>query len=166
MAALPVVLNVPKFYGDALGLSFAALGTYLLLTRVLDALQDPLIGFISDRMTRRPRGRLMFVFISMPLLIGGFFMLFDPPSREVLGGATGLTIWLLAALIIVHLGYAGVSISYHSHGADLTDDYNERTRVTVAREVFGLTGMTLAVVLPSILINPSIHADVAEAWKM
>ena len=32
MAALPVVLNVPKFYGDALGLSFAALGTYLLLT--------------------------------------------------------------------------------------------------------------------------------------
>jgi Na+/melibiose symporter-like transporter len=165
MAALPVVLNVPKFYGDALGLSFAALGTYLLLTRVLDALQDPLIGFISDRMTRRPRGRLLFVLISMPLLIGGFFMLFDPPSKAALGGATGLTIWLLAALIIVHLGYAGVSISYHAHGADLTDDYNERTRVTVAREVFGLSGMTLAVVLPAILINPNIHSDLAETWK-
>jgi len=164
MAALPVVLNVPKFYGDALGLSFAALGTYLLITRVIDALQDPLIGYVSDRMTKRPRGRLLFVAMCMPLLIGGFVMLFDPPSKASLGTA-GLTAWLLAALIIVHLGYAGVSISYHAHGADLTDDYNERTRVTVAREVFGLTGMTLAVVLPALLINPNIHSEVADAWK-
>jgi glycoside/pentoside/hexuronide:cation symporter, GPH family len=164
MAALPVVLNVPKFYGDALGLSFAALGTYLLITRIIDALQDPLIGYISDRMTKRPRGRLLFVFMCMPLLVGGFFMLFDPPSKASLG-VTGLTIWLIAALIIVHLGYAGVSISYHAHGADLTDDYNERTRVTVAREVFGLTGMTLAVVLPALLINPNIHGEIADAWK-
>jgi Na+/melibiose symporter-like transporter len=164
MAALPVVLNVPKFYGDALGLSFAALGTYLLITRVIDALQDPLIGYVSDRMTKRPRGRLLFVAMCMPLLVGGFVMLFDPPSKASLGTA-GLTAWLLAALIIVHLGYAGVSISYHAHGADLTDDYNERTRVTVAREVFGLTGMTLAVVLPALLINPNIHGEIAEAWK-
>ncbi|MGE0423916.1 MAG: MFS transporter [Reyranellaceae bacterium] len=163
MAALPVVLNVPKFYGDALGLSFTALGTYLLLTRVLDALQDPLLGFVSDRMTHRPRGRLLFVLLAMPLLVGGIFMLFHPPSKEVLG-TTGLTIWLLVALIVVHLGYSGVSISYHAHGADLTDDYNERTRVTVAREVFGLTGMTLAVVLPAILINPNIHGEIADAW--
>lgn len=164
MAALPVVLNVPKFYGDALGLSFAALGTYLLITRVIDALQDPLIGYVSDRMTKRPRGRLLFVLMCMPLLVGGFFMLFDPPSKAALG-VGGLTAWLIVALIIVHLGYAGVSISYHAHGADLTDDYNERTRVTVAREVFGLTGMTLAVVLPALLINPNIHSDIAEAWK-
>jgi Na+/melibiose symporter-like transporter len=46
------------------------------------------------------------------------------------------------ALLLVHLGYSGVSISYHSHGAELTDDYNERTKVTVGREVFGLLGMT------------------------
>ena len=39
----------------------------------------------------------------------------------------------------------------HAHGAELTDDYNERTRVTVGREVFGLLGMMLAVVLPTIL---------------
>ncbi len=163
MAALPVVLNVPKFYGDALGLSFATLGAYLLITRVIDALQDPLIGFISDRMTNRPKGRLIFVAMMMPLLIGGFFMLFHPPSKAFLG-VGGLQLWLLASLIIVHLGYAGVSISYHAYGADLTDDYNERTKVTVAREVFGLTGMTIAVVLPALLVNPAWHGDIANAW--
>src|SRR5258708_23819327 len=62
-----------------------------------------------------------------------------------------MAVWLIGALLLVHLGYSGVSISYHSHGAELTDDYNERTKVTVGREVFGLLGMTLAVVLPTYL---------------
>jgi Na+/melibiose symporter-like transporter len=52
-----------------------------------------------------------------------------------------------------------VSISYHSHGAELADDYNERTRVTVAREVFGLVGMTGAVVLPVWLTQPWMFGD-------
>ena len=64
-----------------------------------------------------------------------------------------MAVWLIAALLLVHLGYSGVSISYHAHGAELTDDYNERTKVTVGREVFGLLGMTVAVVLPTILVR-------------
>ena len=70
-----------------------------------------------------------------------------------------MAVWLMAALLLVHLGYSGVSISYHSHGAELSDDYNERTRVTVGREVFGLIGMTFAVVLPVALTSPSVRRD-------
>ena len=84
----------------------------------------------------------------IPVLAAGFYMLFDPPDAWF-GNQTRMAIWLIAALLLVHLGYSGVSISYHSHGAELTDDYNERTKVTVGREVFGLLGMTLAVVLPT-----------------
>ncbi|HEX2886288.1 MFS transporter [Vineibacter terrae] len=157
MAALPVVLNVPKFYGETLGLSLASLGLFLLVTRVIDALQDPVIGFVSDRMTVRRNGRLLFVAAMLPLLIGGFAALFFPPVDAL--GKTGLQIWLLVALVIVHLGYSGTSISYHAHGAELSDDYNERTRVTVGREVFGLTGMTLAVVLPAILTSTGFFGD-------
>ncbi|HKU98715.1 MAG TPA: MFS transporter, partial [Vineibacter sp.] len=115
MAALPVVLNVPKFYGETLGLSLASLGLFLLVTRVIDALQDPVIGFISDRMTVRRNGRLLLVALMLPLLIGGFAALFYPPTESL--GKTGLQVWLLVALVIVHLGYAGTSISYHAHGA-------------------------------------------------
>jgi Na+/melibiose symporter-like transporter len=78
-------------------------------------------------------------------------------------GRTGLQIWLIAALVVVHLGYAGASISYHAHGAELSDDYNERTRVTVGREVFGLSGMMLAVVLPAIFTAPGFFADTGAA---
>lgn len=157
MAALPVVLNVPKFYGETLGLSLASLGLFLLITRVIDALQDPVIGFVSDRMTVRRNGRLLLVAFMLPLLMGGFAALFFPPTEWL--DQTGLQIWLLVALVVVHLGYAGASISYHAHGAELSDDYHERTRVTVGREVFGLSGMMLAVVLPAFLTSTGFFAE-------
>ncbi len=151
MAALPVVLNVSQFYGEVLKLSLEIMGPIFIFARVIDAIQDPVIGLLSDRFTRRGRrGRLAFVALMIPVLIAGFYMLFDPPDGWF-GSQTMMAIWLVAALLLVHLGYSGVSISYHSHGAEITDDYNERTRVTVGREVFGLLGMTLAVVLPTYL---------------
>jgi glycoside/pentoside/hexuronide:cation symporter, GPH family len=149
MAALPVVLNVSHFYGEVLKVPLGIMGLIFIAARVIDALQDPVIGLISDRFTHRgPRGRLTFVALTLPLLIGGFYMLFHPPEA-VFVQPTLLAIWLFVALFVVHLGYSGVSISYHAHGAELSDDYNERTRVTVGREVFGLLGMTVAVVLPT-----------------
>ena len=151
MAALPVVLNVSHFYGEVLKLSLQVMGPIFIFARIVDAIQDPVIGLISDRFTRRGRrGRLAFAALMIPVLAAGFYMLFDPPDAWF-GSQTRMAVWLIGALLLVHLGYSGVSISYHSHGAELTDDYNERTKVTVGREVFGLLGMTLAVVLPTVL---------------
>ena len=159
MAALPVVLNVSHFYGEVLKLSLQIMGPIFIFARVVDAIQDPVIGLISDRFTRRgPRGRLTFVGLMIPVLAGGFYMLFDPPDAWF-GNQTLMASWLVAALLLVHFGYSGVSISYHSHGAELTDDYNERTKVTVGREVFGLLGFAVAVVLPTILTDRKMFGD-------
>jgi len=155
MAALPVVLNVSHFYGEVLKVSLAIMGPIFIFARIVDAIQDPVIGLLSDRFTRRgPRGRLAFVALMIPVLVGGFYMLFDPPDAWF-GNHTLMAAWLVAALLLVHFGYSGVSISYHAHGAELTDDYNERTKVTVGREVFGLVGFAVAVVLPTILTDPT-----------
>lgn len=157
MAALPVVLNVTQYYGEILKLSLSVMGPILIISRVIDALQDPVLGYFSDRLTKIRHGRLILVGSMVPLLMAGFFMLFDPPAIFHPGAdginphPTLLAIWLFLALVLVHLGYSGVSIGYHALGAELTDDYNERTRVTVGREVFGLTGMMCAVVLPPLL---------------
>ena len=159
MAALPVVLNVSHFYGEVLKFSLEVMGPIFIVCRVIDAVQDPVIGLISDRFTRRgPRGRLMFVALMTPVLAGGFYMLFDPPDAWF-GNQRLMGVWLTLALLLVHFGYSGVSISYHSHGAELADDYNERTRVTVAREVFGLIGMTFAVVLPVVLTSRELFGN-------
>jgi glycoside/pentoside/hexuronide:cation symporter, GPH family len=158
MAALPVMLHLSHYYGAVLKLGLASIGTVLVLSRLIDAVQDPFLGYLSDRATKYPHGRLWMVGFALPLMIAGFFMLFDPPAMFHPGGAGYiehewlLAGWMLLALVLVHLGYAGASISYHAHGAELTNDYHERTRVTIGREIFGLTGMTLAVVLPTLLV--------------
>jgi Na+/melibiose symporter-like transporter len=166
MAALPVVLNVSHFYGEVLSLPLELMGAIFIFARIVDAIQDPLIGLISDRFTHRgPRGRLALVAIMLPVLAAGFYMLFAPPSVWQ-PNSNIMAVWLVASLLLVHLGYSGVSISYHSHGAELTDDYNERTRVTVGREIFGLIGMTIAVVLPTKLTSPDVFGESKGYWVM
>jgi len=147
MAALPIVVNASYFYENSLNTNLAWLGAIFLFTRALDAIQDPIIGYYSDRLTHRKNGRLLMVMASVPLLAMGFYGVFAPPNLS--GGA--LMIYLTGMLMLAHLGYSGVTISYHSLGAELSYDYNERTRVTVSREVFGIVGALLGLALPETL---------------
>ncbi|MGE0152410.1 MAG: MFS transporter [Reyranellaceae bacterium] len=149
MAALPIVLNVSHFYGKHFAVNLTLIGVIFLVTRLIDAIQDPLIGYFSDRLTHRRNGRLWMAICSVPILGAGFFAVFSPP--DLTGHA--MLLYLLVALIVVHLGYSGVSISYHSLGAELSYDYNERTRVTIWREVFGILGLLLGAALPPYLVT-------------
>src|SRR5258708_31465939 len=125
MAALPFVLNVSQFYGGVLKLSLEIMGAIFIVARLIDAIQDPVIGLLSDRFTRRgKRGRLLFVALMTPLLAGGFYMLFDRPDAWV-GNQTMMALWLMAALLLVPLGYSGVSLPYPAHGAELAHHYNQ-----------------------------------------
>ena len=68
MAALPVVLNVSHFYGEILKVPLGIMGLIFIAARTIDAVQDPVIGLLSDRFTHRgSRGRLLFVALMLPL---------------------------------------------------------------------------------------------------
>ena len=56
MAALPVVLNVSHFYGEILKLSLQIMGPIFIFARVVDAIQDPVIG-LDQRPLHAPRPR-------------------------------------------------------------------------------------------------------------
>ena len=147
MAAVPVYVHVPKFYAEALGMPLATVGTILLACRLLDALQDPLCGYLSDRATTHRLGRRLPVLFSVPLLAVGFLALFHPPQVS----ATGLTVWLVASLVVVYLGFSVGSISYYALGAELSEDYHQRTRVTATRGAFAVAGVVLAAAVPELL---------------
>lgn len=147
MAALPVYVHVPKFYGDTLGMPLALVGAILLAVRLFDAVQDPLIGYLSDRGAGRPLGRRLLIIAGLPLLAGGFVALFHPPA---LGGAV-LATWLAAALVVAYLGFSMVSISYFAIGAELSVDYHERTRITATRGATGVSGVLVAAAAPALL---------------
>jgi Na+/melibiose symporter-like transporter len=151
-AALPVYVHLPNLYGGALGMNLALLGAVLLAARLLDALADPLLGALNDRL-QRPR---FLIALGAALLSGGVLMAFTPPREGVT-----LWAWLSVALVPVYLGYSLVSISYLAWGALLGTTPHERTRVTAAREGFGIAGVVLASVLP-----PLLAANLAEGLSL
>jgi len=147
MAALPVYVHVPKFYGDALGMPLATVGAILLACRLLDAFQDPLLGYLSDRAQAYPLGRRLLILLSVPLLAAGLIALFHPPEA----GDVALGVWLAVALVVVYLGFSMGSISYYALGAELSRDYHERTRITATRGALAVAGVLLAAAVPELL---------------
>jgi Na+/melibiose symporter-like transporter len=77
------------------------------------------------------------------LLAGGLAAVFNPPGA--------LWWWLAAALVPVYLGFSMASIAFQAWGALLGDTPHERTRVAAWREGFGLAGVVIASVAPTLL---------------
>jgi Na+/melibiose symporter-like transporter len=151
MAALPIYVHVPKYYATTLGVPLAWVGLILFAARLLDAIQDPLLGYLSDRAAGGRWGRFAIVLLGVPLLALGFVALFQPP----VSGATALAWWLAGSLVVVYLGFSAASISYLAIGAELSSDYHERTRITAARAALGILGVMLAATLPEFLSQRS-----------
>ncbi len=142
IAALPVYVHLPNLYGGVLGLNLAVLGAVLLCARLADAMVDPLLGALNDQL-QRPR---LAIGLGMAMLAAGTLMAFNPPADGF-----PLWLWLACALVPVYLGYSLVSVSYLAWGALLGDTTEERTRVAAFREGFGIAGVVLASILPTLL---------------
>ena len=151
MAALPIYVHVPKFYADTLGLSLASVGGMLLASRLFDAVQDPLLGWWSDRRRAKTGSRWVFVGVGAPMLAAGMFGLFNPPVSS----PAVLSWWLIANLLLVYTAFSVVTVSYQAHGAEIVDDQAGRTRVTAWREGLSLIGVFAAAALPEILSQRS-----------
>ncbi len=143
MAALPLYVHLPKFYGDNLGVPLAALGGVLLLLRVADGVLDPLLGAWSDR----ARSRKRLIALAVPLLAAGMAALFMP---QVAGGSA-LLVWLGVALALVYFAFSLATINHNAWGAELSSDPVERTRITAVREGLALGGVVIASIAPTVM---------------
>lgn len=146
-AALPVHVQVPKFY-SALGLDLAVIGAVLLGVRLLDAVSDPLLGALADRIPEHRGGRKAMIAGAVPLLAAGLWLLFNPPAVPALHAT-----WLAATLVLSYLGLSAASIGHFALGSALSRDYFERTRITAARGVAALAGVLFAAAVPELLVR-------------
>ena len=137
------------FYNQVLGVSPALAGTAFLIASIVDAISDPLIGAISDRFRSRWGRRHPFMFASaMPIAIS-FYFLYQPVEGL---SQTGYFIWLIVFLVFLRLSQTFYLIPHDALGAELTDDYEERSSVfgynsVVQMLLSMLTAMALYVVI-------------------
>ena len=143
MAALPLYVHLPKFYGDHLGVPLAALGVLLLVLRLADGVLDPLLGAWSDR----ARSRKRLIALAVPLLAVGMAALFTPQVED----GAALLAWLGGALAVVYFAFSLATINHNAWGAELSFDAVERTRITAVREGLALVGVVVASVAPALM---------------
>lgn len=153
-AALPVYVHVPRLYAEVAGMELALLGAILLGARLLDAGIDPWLGWLADRV-RRPA----MVAVALPPFALGFVALLNPPP-------THAAVWLVGALTLTYLGFSAASVAYQAWGADLGADPAQRTRLTAAREGFGLVGVLLAAALPALLATDLLTGIARLSWVL
>lgn len=140
---IPVYVLLPAVYADTLGLGLAATGTALVISRGLDMLSDPLIGLLSDRTRSRFGRRKPWILAGALVAALGFARVALPPADVDAGY---LTVWL----VVLSLGWTAVVVPYTAWGAELTPGYDERVRVTTAREGAGLAGLVFASLMPAL----------------
>jgi GPH family glycoside/pentoside/hexuronide:cation symporter len=133
------------FYNSVMGLDGTLAGIGVTVGLIVDAVLDPYIGFRSDA-SRLGLGRRQAFMLFGCLGMGPFFFaLLSPPQGM---STTSLFLWLLCCSLGFRFCFATYRIPYLSLGAELSEDYDERTRVIAIRSLLGLTGMAAAAVLP------------------
>ena len=140
-ASMPLYIHATDFYATEFEVSLVTLGMILLALRLFDAIQDPLIGYFSDRYSEY---RLPGMLFSMLLLTIGFFMLFNPDRNYLL-------FWFGSSMLIATTAFSLLTINLNTLGAVWSKDYHQKTRISAWREAIGLSGLLIASSLPGIL---------------
>ena len=146
MAAIPVAAFVPNYYGQDLGVSLSAVGLVLLLSRSFDAVTDPLIGWLSDRTNTRWGRRRVWMLAAVPILMLAIYKLFMPDPADV--SAFYLLVWL----VTLWAGWTMLFIPYYAWAAELSPEYNERSRITGWRSSIGLGANVVSKLVPVLAI--------------
>ena len=154
MTALPINILLPAFYNERTGLSLSVIGIVFFLTRLVDAIVDPLLGAWVDAQKQRA-SYLPPVLIGAPVLALGFALLLQPPDGMGEAAAAG---WLTVTLVAAYVGYSLAIVAYQAWGSELAHDDAGRARITGAREGAGLVGVLVGAVLPQVLGMPALVA--------
>jgi GPH family glycoside/pentoside/hexuronide:cation symporter len=137
------------YYTSVLGLSGARAGMALMIALGFDAVTDPMVAVLSDRTRSRWGRRHPYLFASALPLGSFFYLVFVPPEAlaETLGVSRQAFLfgWLLCFSVLTRAAMTLFHVPHMALGAELSDDFDERTRVVTARSVASLVGTTLVV---------------------
>lgn len=145
-------LFVLFFFSQVLGLPGWVVGAAMGLALVIDAVTDPLMGSWSDGFHHRWGRRHPFLLASALPVGLSFALLFSPPAL----GPVGLTLWAGAFLIVHRLALTVFFVPHMALGAELSTDYDERTRIAGIRVFFTYLGAAIFVaVARGVFFKPS-----------
>jgi GPH family glycoside/pentoside/hexuronide:cation symporter len=144
----------PIFMMDVVGVTPALAAVALFIGRSWDYINDPLVGYLSDRTRSRwGRRRPWLLFGALPFALT-FVLLWIKPA--FITTSSGMVVFYAAAYIIYEASATIVYMPYFALTPELTQDYDERTQLTSFRMLFNILGGLTAYTLPMLVIGSMI----------
>ncbi|GAW95426.1 MULTISPECIES: MFS transporter [Colwellia] len=150
------------FYTDVFGLSAAAVGTMMLVTRLIDAFSDPLMGAIADRTnTRFGKFRPYLLWGIIPMIAAGVLTFTVPDTSD-----SNKLIWAYGTYIFMMLAYTFINVPYGALLGVVTGDSQQRTTLTSFRFIGAFSGGSLVAYMTPELVNYLGQGDEALGWQL
>jgi GPH family glycoside/pentoside/hexuronide:cation symporter len=145
-----VGLYLTPFATDVLLISPGAIGAIFLISRLWDAISDPIAGFLSDRTQSRWGRRRPWIAASIIPVCGVYVLTWSPPAGLQ---AEALVVWMGLGIIGFYTAMTIFIVPHTALGAELTDSYHDRTRIFGFRHVIWTLGSVAAVGLMQLIID-------------
>lgn len=143
-AGFPIYVLAPDYYASQFGVSLSSLASVLLFLRLIDGLQDPFIGAVSDYLHDK---RFSIILLAAILLSVSFWFLFHPLET------IWMLFWFALTVFFVSTAYSILVINITALGGIWSCSSHQRTRVAMYREAFALVGLLFAVILPTFFMQ-------------
>jgi glycoside/pentoside/hexuronide:cation symporter, GPH family len=137
------------FLTDVVGLATTVAAAAIFVGRTWDWVNDPLVGYLSDRTRSRwGRRRPWLLFGAIPFAAVFTLMWWKPPLTGI-----ALAAYYGAAYLIYDAGSTAVMMPYFALTPEITSDYDERTSLTTYRMFFSIAASLVAFIVPSIIVG-------------
>ncbi len=146
-AGLPIYIYAPKYYADTYGVSLTALGAILFGLRLFDVVQDPVLGWISERLRGGKAMIVSAVAVLLALSMVGLFAVAPPINPAV---------WFAVTITGLFSAFSFLTINFYAQGIGKAGK-NPKGHVRLAawRETGALLGVCIAAVMPTLLMDLS-----------
>lgn len=142
-AGLPIYIYAPKFYADNYGVSLSALAAILFGLRLFDVVQDPALGWLSERL-----GKLRRLFVA----IGGIILAVSMIGLFAVTPPIAPALWFALTLIGLFTAFSFLSINFYAQGITKANSIRGgHTRIAAWRETGALLGVCVAAITPTLL---------------
>lgn len=139
-----------KFYTDAALILPALAGSALLIGKIWDAINDPLFGWLTDRTkSKLGKRRVYMLFGAIPLGISVALLWFVPPGLS----QVMTFVWIAGTFIVFDTLWTMTNVPYYALTSELTDDYDERSSLTVYRMVLATPAYLLGAALTPMIVG-------------
>ncbi len=144
-AGLPIYIYAPKYYADTYGVSLTALGAVLFGLRLFDVVQDPVLGWISERLTRFKKLAITLTAVVLALAMIGLFAVAPPIAPIWWFGLTITGLFTAFSFLTINFYAQGISKAGNAEGGHV--------QLAAWRESGALLGVCIAAVIPTVLIG-------------